>query len=141
SLYKLNRRITMLSGVQSVSYDCCINSCCAFIGDDLSNADVCPFCQEPRFDAHKCTRNIFDYIPLTPRFQSMFSNPSLVKKMSYRSTFRFDESIFEDVFSGSHYQTLTSENVIIDGIKYAHTFFSNPEDVALGILTDGFQVF
>src|SRR6266581_8876601 len=64
SQYKLNQRITTLSNVQPVSYDCCINSCCPFIGDGFSIADACPFCQEPRFDACQHAHNIFDYIPL-----------------------------------------------------------------------------
>ena len=71
----------------------------------------------------------------------MFLNTNLGEKMMYRSRFDSDPSTFEDVFSGSHYKSLTSEYVVVDGVSYPHLFFSDSRDVALGILTDGFQIF
>jgi len=68
---------------------------------------------------------------------SMFLNSHLIDKMNYRSTFPFDPTISEDVFSGSHYWQLLSEFVVIDGVHLHHKFFSDPCDVALGILTNG----
>ncbi len=72
---------------------------------------------------------------------SMFLNSHLVDKMKYRSNFPFDPTVSEDIFSGSHYQQLLSEFVIVDGVCLHHKFFSDPCDVALGILTDGFRIF
>src|SRR6266850_6389460 len=72
---------------------------------------------------------------------SMFLNSHLIDKMNYCSNFLFDPTIFEDVFSGSHYRQLLLEFVIVDGVCLCHKFFSDPCDVALGILTNGFQIF
>src|SRR5260370_23605604 len=71
----------------------------------------------------------------------IFLNTHLIDKMNYHSTFPFNPMIFEDVFSGSHYWQLLSEFVVIDGVHLHHKFFSDPHDMALGILTDGFQIF
>ena len=47
SMYKLCRRIASLSQIKTIVYDCCINSCCAFIGTNFKSAQSCPFCHEP----------------------------------------------------------------------------------------------
>ena len=71
----------------------------------------------------------------------MYSNPSVSQKMSYWQSFTYSLNNFKDVFSGSHYQSLLLEQVIIDNVACSHKYFSDPRDVALGLLTDGFQVF
>src|SRR5258707_1303691 len=63
SMYKLCRRIASLSQIKTIVYDCCINSCCAFIGTDFESAQSCPFCHEPRFDDRNCTRKYLMYYP------------------------------------------------------------------------------
>ena len=105
TLFKLFCQITELSNVQTTAYDCCINSCCAFIGADYETADSCPYCHEPRFDERKRSRNTFEYIHLTSRIKSFFLNTSLKEKMSYHANFKYDPDSYDDVFSGSHYQT------------------------------------
>ena len=71
----------------------------------------------------------------------MYSNPSVSQKMSYWQSFTYNLNNFKDVFSGSHYQSLLLEQVIIDNVACSHKYFSNPRDIALGLLMDGFQVF
>src|SRR5260370_32916656 len=84
---------------------------------------------------------MFEYLPLTNHIKDMYFNPSLSQKMSYQSSFTYSLITFKDVFSRSHYQGLLSEQVIIDGVTCSHRYFSDPRDVALGLLMDGFQVF
>src|SRR5260370_17189990 len=84
---------------------------------------------------------MFEYLPLTNHIKDMYCNPSLSQKMSYRSSFTYSLTTFKDVFSGSHYQGLLLEQVIINGVACSHRYFSDPRDVALGLLMDGFQVF
>src|SRR5260370_37627336 len=84
---------------------------------------------------------MFEYLPLTNCVKDMYCKRSLSQKMSYRSSFTYSLTTFEDVFSGSHYQGLLLEQVIIDGVACSHRYFSDPRDVALGLLTDSFQVF
>ena len=55
SMYKLCRHIASLSQIKTIVYNCCINSCCAFIGTDFESAQSCPFFHEPRFDDQNCT--------------------------------------------------------------------------------------
>ena len=141
TLFKLSCQIVQLSNVKTTAYDCCVNSCCAFIGTDYKTADSCPYCHEPRFDECKQSRNTFQYIHLTSQIKLMFLNTSLKEKLSYHANFKYNPDSYNDVFSGSHYQCLTSEHVVIDGTQYPHQFFSHPHDIALGILTDGFQIF
>src|SRR5258708_9462592 len=103
SLYKLFCQMTELSNVETVMYDCCINSCCVFTGTNYETAELCPYCHEPRFDKHHQSRNRFKYILLTCCIQSMFLNHSLTNKMMYWSNFEFNADSYEDIFSGSHY--------------------------------------
>src|SRR5260370_21371741 len=84
---------------------------------------------------------MFKYLPLTNHIKDMYCNPSLSQKMSYWSSFTYSPTTFEDVFSRSHYQGLLSEQVIINGVTCSYRYFSDPRDVALGLLMDSFQVF
>src|SRR5260370_39010551 len=84
---------------------------------------------------------MFEYLPLTNHAKDMYCNPSLSQKMSYWLSFTYSPTTFEDVFSGSHYQGLMSEQVIIDGVTCSPRYFSDPRDVMLGLLMDGFQLF
>ena len=87
SLFKLLQRMVHLSAIHPESYDCCVNSCCAFIGDlDVSQ---CPHCKEPQLDEHKWWWNVFKYIPLTNHIKDMYSNPSVSQKMSYWQSFTY----------------------------------------------------
>src|SRR5258708_36397118 len=125
SMYKLCRRIASLSQIKTIVSDCFINSCCAFIGTDFESAQSCPFCHEPRFDGRNSTRITYKYIPLTSHMMSMFLNSHLVDKMKYRSNFPSDPTVSEDIFSGSHYQQLLSDVVIVDEACLAHKFFTD----------------
>ena len=71
----------------------------------------------------------------------MYSNPSVSQKMSYQQSFTYSPNDFEDVFSGSHYQGLLLEQVNVDNVTCSHKYFSDPRDIALGLLMDGFQAF
>lgn len=47
SLYVIDRRLALLSGISAVLYDCCINSCIVYTRNYLNHTH-CPFCREPR---------------------------------------------------------------------------------------------
>ncbi|EGO01391.1 hypothetical protein SERLA73DRAFT_42604, partial [Serpula lacrymans var. lacrymans S7.3] len=61
--------------------DCCVNSCCCFVGPN-SSLDKCPHCNTSRYLEGQ-QRKHFIYIPLIPRLVGFFKNPNLVYKMSY----------------------------------------------------------
>ena len=140
TIYQLHQRILKLSRVSEVSLDACINSCCCFTGA-LSSLDICPHCQQPRFDSAGKPQQRFRYLPLEPRIKSLFLSPSTSNQMKYRANFKHTVHEISDVFDGSHYQDLLMEQVVIDGVEYEDAFFSECRDVALGFLMDGFQIF
>lgn len=60
--------------------------------------------------------------------------------MEYRAQYQKDENSISDIFDADHYYHLRHTNVSI-GEELSHHFFSQPTDIALGILTDGFGPF
>jgi hypothetical protein len=72
SLYVINRRLAILSGVNPVLYDCCVNSCMAYTRNH-SNETHCLFCHEPRCH-HGKPHHQFSYLPFAARFQGFFQN-------------------------------------------------------------------
>src|SRR6202035_830230 len=56
-------RMAILSGVEPVNYDCCVNSCMAYTGKYQHRED-CPFCNEPRYTTKRHARRTFMYLPL-----------------------------------------------------------------------------
>ena len=146
--FKVTRsRAQFIASFKPVSYDCCINSCCCFVGPCTDDQE-CPYCHEARFNTQGKPRKQFTYrdIPLIPRLVAYFKNPSLVNQMKYRHQFRTDPANSEsttmaDVFNGSNYDTLRKTQVTIGGEKQHHKYFEDPRDIALGLSTDGFAPF
>lgn len=140
TVYNLHKRMSELSWVTKILYDCCINSCCCYTGS-LSGNITCPYCKEARFDSNGKARQCFRYLPLTARLKNLFLNTKTSELLDYRSEYMHNENEISDVFDGAHYCELLDEEVEIDGVVHEHRFFSEPRDVALGIMTDGFQIF
>lgn len=145
SVDKLQRRIAFLSGVKPRLYDCCVNSCCCFTRQ-YEKLSHCPFCHEPRHDRAGKPRNTFSYIPLLPRFKDWFRNPELVDKLRYRADYKTDGPNADcddimDIFDGTHYFDLLDRNVTIADTTLPHRFFSEDDDIALGLSFDGFCPF
>ena len=138
--HMLLQEISKLAHVEQEIYDCCINSCCAYTGD-LGPLEQCPHCKEVRFDKWKRPRQQFRYTPLTPRLQSLFLNQKLADTMDYRANYDLSSSNISDVFDSQHYRSLLSQQVVVNNVPQGHRFFSERRDIALGYMTDGFQIF
>ncbi|KAF5329112.1 hypothetical protein D9758_017947 [Tetrapyrgos nigripes] len=83
-------RAAFLARFKPVPYDCCINSCCCFVGPHAEDSR-CEYCNEPRFrPSSKRPRKRFCYIPLIPRLVSFFRSPSMMKEMKYRANYSPD---------------------------------------------------
>ncbi|KAF8603375.1 hypothetical protein BDV93DRAFT_523439 [Ceratobasidium sp. AG-I] len=78
------RRLRILSGLETRAYDCCVASCCCFLGK-YEGLNRCPFCNEPRYNARGKARRSFHYSPLIPQLQGLFQSASSIKKMRYRA--------------------------------------------------------
>ena len=77
--FKVTRsRAQFLAPFKPLPYDCCINSCCCFVGPRKDDQE-CPYCNEPRFNTQQKPRKRFTYIPLIPRLIAYYKNPELVK--------------------------------------------------------------
>jgi hypothetical protein len=141
-------RLADLANFRPLVFDCCTKSCMAYTGPNYSELESCPFCATPRFNPRTgkpYKRYIF--IPLIPRLQALFQNPTLKKEMGYRHEQETRErnpdtkDNIEDVFDSANYKKLKGQFVTIDGQRMCHTFFDDPRDIALGISTDGFCPF
>ena len=129
-----------LSGVEPVHYQCCINSCCCFLGP-YAELVRCPYCKESRFTECGKPRQNFFYFPLIPRLVNLYRNPAVAETLQYRHNYKSRSGTTADVFDGANYQTLRHTEVVIDGQPVGHKFFSQPTDLALGLSTDGFGPF
>ncbi|KAJ2920000.1 hypothetical protein MD484_g408, partial [Candolleomyces efflorescens] len=141
--FKLTKsRAAFLAQFKPVPYDCCVESCCCFVGPH-ADLDACPYCQEPRYDRQGRPRKRFTYVPLIPRLKAFYETPStdIAKNMQYRAEFKSEEGIIQDYVDGSNYQRLQQQHVVIDGHRQPHKFFDSPRDIALGFSTDGFCPF
>lgn len=101
----------------------------------------CPHCKEPRFNEAGKPRKQFTYSPLVPRLVNLFKNTDYAQSMQYRAEYKSDPNSVNDVFGGSDYARLRAEHVTVDGKTFAHKFFDDPRDIALGLATDGFAPF
>lgn len=140
SIYRLQRRMTFLSGLTPERYDCCRNSCICYTGrhDSLRN---CPFCDLPRFDSSGRPFPFFQYLPLIPRLRAIFENRKESEEMDYRSKYKHVPGMSSDVFDGKHYRRLKKTRVVINQEVLPQRFFEGETDVAMGLSTDGFGPF
>ena len=133
-------RVEFLAAFKPVRYDCCINSCCCFVGPH-SEEQTCPYCKEARFKPDGHPRRQFTYIPLIPRLLALFKNAEITKTMLYRHNYEPEHNKVKDVFDGSTYRRLRDTYVTVNGKQQKHKFFSGKHDLALGMSTDGFAPF
>ncbi|KEP46533.1 transposase family Tnp2 protein, partial [Rhizoctonia solani 123E] len=133
------RRLRILSGLESRLYDCCINSCCCYLGR-YQGLDKCPFCNENRYKTDGTARRSFRYTPLIPQLQAFFQNPRTANNVRhrYRAEQQSDPNVVEDVISGSHYRSLRQTQLDPNS---QYRIFDHPNDIALGLSTDGFTLF
>ena len=139
-------RVAFLSGIKSVSIDCCIDVCVAFTGE-YEPFDTCPQCGKDRYEPDPQNpdrvrpRKTFKYIPIATRLVNMYRDPEMAEKLSYRHKFHSSDGIFRDVFNGALYERLRSRRVWVRGERLEHKYFDMPTDIALGLSTDGFGPF
>jgi hypothetical protein len=131
SAYAATRQLRDISGVRHIRIPCCINSCIAYTGD-YSGFTHCPFCEQPRLNGGNIPRQTFDYIPITHRLRLQYANSARAKKLrEYRK--RLQNSPWEgvrDYWDGALHQE-----------HKAKGYFSDERDIALGLSTDGLQLF
>jgi hypothetical protein len=133
-------RAAKLSGLKPQWLDCCIGSCCAFVGRH-AQLEQCPICEQARFDRRGKPRRRWLYLPLIPRFQAFMESPEVAVRNLYRSRHQHSPINTTDIFDGNHYCRLLQTYVTINGQPQPYKHFSDKRDFALGLSTDGFQIF
>ncbi|KAK7678939.1 hypothetical protein QCA50_018079 [Cerrena zonata] len=88
-------RVANLSGFEPREYDCCINSCCCFVGP-YADDKQCFHCNEPRFDSQGKRRQVFVYLPVIPRLKAFLANTEMAKKMQYRNEHQHNPDVVKD---------------------------------------------
>ncbi|CCO36041.1 hypothetical protein BN14_10163 [Rhizoctonia solani AG-1 IB] len=137
---RLRTRIARLSGVKPINIDCCVNVCHAFTRQYAEEVE-CSICNEPRYDHKGRPRQIFQYLPATPRFQAFFNNPDMIEKMQYRANYVHLHGQIKDIFDSPIYRNLQHTNIIVDGIDIGIPHFPGKYDIALAVMTDGVEIF
>lgn len=61
--------------------------------------------------------------------------------MQYWANHKYNQDKMTDIFNNMDYLCLKTEHPIVNGKKQAQKFFSNDQDIALGLSTDGFALF
>jgi hypothetical protein len=138
-------RLQTLSGFKPIRYDCCIGSCCCFVGEHKDRTK-CPYCDQDRWivdrKGRRRPRKVFNYLPFIPRLVTMHANPINAEKMQYRVLeHKHVAGKISDVFDSHIYRRLLGKRVIVGNAAVSHEYFSDPRDVALGLSTDGFCPF
>ncbi|KAH9911172.1 uncharacterized protein BXZ73DRAFT_57308, partial [Epithele typhae] len=137
TLHKIRARIAFLSGITPHRYDCCLDSCMAFVGP--SGEEVkCLYCGLSRYDEDKRPRKQWTYLALEPRLAALYRHRPTAVKMLYRGDYQSKQGVIADLFDSKHYRTLKNHNVFVHGKDSGRKFFSDRRDIALGISTDGF---
>jgi hypothetical protein len=139
SEYVAMRRFAILSEVEPVHYDCCINSCVCYTGK-YKHDKSCRFCGQPRTIGGKPQRQ-FLYIPFIPRLQGYFQSEAKIKDLLYRNEYEHTPGRICDVFDCQHYRGLLDKKVVVDGHEQDHCYFSNPNDIAFSFCADGYLLF
>lgn len=129
----------VLSGIKPLLFDMCRDSCCLFAGPFASKSE-CPSCGALRFLDNGKPFMQFSYLPITPRIQAWFQSQPMIERLMYRSTHVHTPGQISDIFDGTNYQGMLGSDILLDGERLPHQFFSDPRDIALGVSTDGFQV-
>lgn len=141
SLYVIAHKLAIMSEIVPEWYDCCINSCVAYIGD-LQHSDSCPGCSEPQWITQTTKpRRLFCYVPLIPRLQKFFVNLKSHAEILYCSERQTQVDCISDIFDAEHYKNLCNMTVVVDGEALPHHFFSDKHDIAFSICLDSYLLY
>jgi len=141
STFKLTKvHAEFLAAFKPIPYDCCVNSCCCYAGPHAA-ATAYPYCQEPCYnpEGHPCKQ--FTYVPFTPCLTTYYQNKSFIEKSSYQANYHHEPGKIKDIMDSKNYARLCKEYVTINQKHCPYRFFNHPQDIVLGMLTDGFAPF
>ena len=127
SLYSIICHLAVLSGLEPLYFDCCLNACIAYTGN-YADLNQCPLCDQTRFrGADRKPHHQFCYIPFIPRLQNLFTNPKTIKEILYQFNYQvlFPTFLMENII-----QELRQTRVTVNRKKLPHKYFSGKNDIA-----------
>lgn len=92
------KRMTVVTGVEEVRYDCCIEGCISYALPKYASLDQCPIkgCMHQRFKANGKPYAQHTYIPIIHRLRLMYSDKGrAIEMMTYRA--KMDREMASDV--------------------------------------------
>lgn len=128
-----NKWIERKTGVKTVRYDCCRNSCMSFAM--YPEKEACDYCELPRWKGENTSTSripftTYDYIPITHRLRLWYADPSRSTVMeSYRRQAELEDRL-TDYWTSELYLGLKSKGL-----------FRTKTDLAFLLTTDGVQIF
>ena len=104
SIYLAQKTVVKLSGLNPKYADCCINSCCCYMGK-YKMLDHCPYpdCNKPWYDESHRPRKQFQFLPIIPRLIALFLNKATAESINYRHKYceTRDTEKVTNVFDGT----------------------------------------
>ena len=91
SYYKVKRLVSQMTGIESLVYDMCINSCVAYTSP-FAGLEACPLCSEARYDPfrlessqgkEKVPWQEFHTILIGPQLQALYQDPESTTHAHY----------------------------------------------------------
>lgn len=146
SLKVLRKEMSALAGIHVTRHDCCPNSCMAYTGP-YATLKNCTYCNTPRYRSDGVSPiKQFHYLPLIPQTKALYAGASSAAAMKYRSEHENDNiddlgGTISDIYDSELYRWLRTQDVVVNGRTHPYKYFSDPHDVLLIALTDGFQLF
>lgn len=115
------------SDLRAHKYEICKEGCKLYSLNDEETE--CSVCHAPRY------RDIYNQIPVaTMNMMSIgdllaqkLANPEIRQLLRYRADREALTGVYEDIFDGHNYKSLVQKG-----------YFNNPDDIAIGLFTDGF---
>ena len=133
SLYKVKKSLERITGLVSIFYDMCENSCICYTGI-YESFQSCPLCESSRYDSTNKPKKVMPYLSIKKRLEIQYNDKVRAEELLYRHQYinnkDIDSEDLEDIFDGKIYKELLEINL-----------FNDKRDIAFTVSCDGFQLF
>ncbi|OAD75291.1 hypothetical protein PHYBLDRAFT_64218 [Phycomyces blakesleeanus NRRL 1555(-)] len=122
----VNTLLKNKAAIKAHAYVICMNACRLY--NNTQNKEECPHCGSKRF--MEATDNTLTHlVPVKTMKMILLGNSDTRKKLHYRANRQLISSELSDYFDGEEYKALKTQH-----------FFQSPDDVAVALFLDGFQL-